>query len=273
VSRHGCARSIVPLTRLPGYANRDHPPTFTIDVPTCEATRRDTIEIEAGPFLSGGLGEPPIVAIDELSLDQVPPERTVSLSAFAIDRTEVSNAAFQLFTAPSHSTAMPMPAYPPTFGLENAASPSYPVANVTWSQARAYCRFIGKDLPSDEEWEKSLRGGLRIHGQPNPMPRRTVPWGVATRVPANVKDTSGEQLAPIDANPGDASPYGVLDLAGNVQEWTRTPSPPSQRDFYAARGCSPGICTRATLPSMLAIPNIRAAPFRSFDLGFRCVIE
>jgi iron(II)-dependent oxidoreductase len=120
------------------------------------------------------------------------------------------------------------------------------------------------------EWEKALRGGVRIHGQRNPLPRRTVPWGLATSVPANLKDTGGARPAPVDANPGDTSPYGVVDLAGNVQEWTRTPV---QQGFYATRGCGWSLCTSAMLPSMLAIPNTRAATFKSFEIGFRCAVE
>ena len=270
ISRPGCAPSVVPLARLPGYAARDRPPTFRIDVPTCEATRHDTIEIEAGPYLSGGLGEPPIVAIEDLALEDVPPEQTVDVPRFAIDRTEVSNAAYQMLTRPVHATALAAPAYPTSTSIGDAAAPSYPVAGISWAQARAYCRFVGKRLPSDEEWEKASRGGLRIHGRPNPMPRRSVPWGSAASVPANVKDTGGQKPAPVGTTPGDVSPYGVLDLAGNVQEWTRTVV---ERDFYDTRGCGWNICTRATLPSMLAIPNTRTATFKSFELGFRCVVE
>jgi hypothetical protein len=268
VSRPGCAPSIVPLARLPGYAQRDRPPTFTIEIPTCEATRRDTIEIDAGPYVSGGLGEPPVVAIEGLALEDIPPERTVDVASFAIDRTEVSNAAYQMLTNPMHSTAIPKPAYPEMREFKDVG-PDHPVVEVTWSQARAFCRFLGKELPSDMEWEKSLRGGLRIHGRPNPMPRRTVPWGLATSVPANLKNSGGAPT-PVDANPGDTSPYGVVDLAGNVQEWTRTPL---QHDFYATRGCGWSMCTSAMLPSVLAIPNARASSFKNFELGFRCAVE
>ncbi|HEY5948018.1 MAG TPA: bifunctional serine/threonine-protein kinase/formylglycine-generating enzyme family protein [Kofleriaceae bacterium] len=270
VSRPGCAPSVIPLARLPGYSQRDKPPTYKIAIPTCEATHRDTIEIEAGPYLSQGRGEPPIAAIEHLALDDIPAEHTVDVPAFAIDRTEVPNAAYQLFTSPTSSTAVAMPGYPRIATLENAANPNYPVTQIAWWQARAYCRFLGKNLPNDAQWEKAMRGGLTIHGRPNPMPRRTVPWGIATSVRAYLKGTGDQTSAAIDATPGDVSPYGVLNLAGNVQEWSRKHV---DGHFYETRGCSWGFCDSAMLPTVLAVPNMRPAGETTFDLGFRCVIE
>jgi formylglycine-generating enzyme required for sulfatase activity len=227
------------------------------------------IEIEGGPYISGGRGEPPITSIADVDPEDYPPERTVDVPTFAMDRTEVSNSAFRMFTSPTSSTVLTMPSYPNTRVFRHAAEPNYPVTQVTWAQAQAYCRFLGKQLPSDAQWEKAMRGGLRVHGAANPMPRRIVPWGNSASVPANVKDVGGEQPAPVGANRGDASPYGVLDLAGNVQEWTRTTL---DQGFYATRGCSWSMCTTAMLP-LIAVPNARAATFKYFELGFRCALE
>lgn len=269
VSRPGCSTSFIPLARLPGYTERERPKRLTVAVPSCEATLRDTIEIEAGPFVSGGPGDPPIAELDGIDAHDLEDERTVDVDVFAIDRTEVSNAAFEMLASPTYSTAIAKRQYPGTELLEDASKPSYPVAGLSWSEARAYCRFLGKDLPSDAQWVKSMRGGLTVRGSANPMPRRTVPWGDPTSVVANVADTGGEP-APVLGTPGDVSPYGVLNLAGNLQEWTRTLV---HGDFYSARGCGWNICTRATLPSVLAIPNLRPASFKSFELGVRCVVE
>jgi formylglycine-generating enzyme required for sulfatase activity len=270
VSRPGCGPSYVPLARLPGYLQRDKPPRFTLTIPTCAATLSNTIKVEAGPYVSGGLGDPPISPIEGVALDDVPEERMVDLAAFAIDRTEVSNAAYRLFTGAMQSTAIAMPTYPETDSLVHAGGLGYPVSWVTWTQAHAYCRFLGKELPTDEQWEKSMRGGIDVNGTPNAMPRRTVPWGLPTTVYANLTDTGGAQPAPVDANAGDVSPYGVLNLAGNVHEWTRTKQ---EEDFYAARGCSWGFCTSAMLPAVLAIANRRTTTLKRFDLGFRCMVE
>ncbi len=266
VSRPGCAPSIIPLARLPGYLDKES--RLQVVVPTCGATRRDTIDVEAGPYISRGLGDPPIAAIDGLALDEIPPEKIVHLARYAIDRTEVSNAAYRMFTAETQSSAVAMPKYPNSSALTRASQPNYPATHVTWWQARAYCRFLGKQLPSDEQWEKAMRGGLRIHGVPNPRPRRTLPWGTSDPRFANLSDTGGQQPAPVGDHPSDISPYGVLDLAGNVSEWIRTKA---QDEFYATRGCSWGPCTTGMLASVLATPNIRPASYVAFDLGFRCV--
>jgi len=227
------------------------------------------VEIEAGPYISGGFGDPPIVPSTEIDSEQIAAEKTVQLAAYSIDRTEVSNAAYAMFTKPTYATALTAPSFPAMEAFRNVG-PDYPVALVTWGQARAFCRFMGKRLPADQEWEKAARGGLRVGERPNPRPRRIVPWGDASVVRGNVKDTGGERPWPTSTDRGDVSPYGVIGLAGNVQEWTRTLVMP---DYYAARGCGWSWCTSAMLPTMLAIPNARAVTFKSLDLGFRCVID
>ena len=126
VSRSGCAPSLIPLVRLPGYVQRDGVPRLKVAVPTCAATKRGMIEIESGPYISGGLGEPSVVAIEGISLEEITAERTIDLPAFAIDRTEVSNAAYQMFTSPTYSTAIPARAYPNTRPMVHAGEPATP---------------------------------------------------------------------------------------------------------------------------------------------------
>jgi formylglycine-generating enzyme required for sulfatase activity len=269
VSRPGCAPSVIPLARLPGYAQRDRTPTLSVAVPTCAASHADTIEIAAGTYISGGVGDPPVLLSDGVTPEQVPDERVVDLPRFAIDRTEVSNAAFRMASNAQYATSIAHPIYPTITEMREVGA-SHPIFQITWAQARAFCRFHGKDLPTEAQWEKSARGGLAINERPNPRPRRVVPWGDPSRSVANVKDTGDGAPAPIGSHSADVSPYGVLDLGGNVQEWTRTVLQPG---FYAARGCGWSFCTNSMVPMMLAIPNGRAASFKSLDLGFRCVIE
>jgi len=265
-----CRPSLVPLAPLPGYA-ADKAAPLIVNVPTCDATLRDTIEVASGPYRTGGLGVPPLTAAGGLTAADVLPEKDVAVASFAIDRTEVTNGAYRMATAPRTSSVLPAPVYPVTNNLPRSDSEDdYPAAAVSWPEARAYCRFMGKDLPTDEQWEKSFRGGLQIDGHPNPRPTRTLPWGTNDTSPANLRDTGGEQPHAVEANPGDISPYGVRNLAGNVAEWTRTQVQPG---FYATRGCSWSICTRATLVNLGSVQNFRGATVKFYELGLRCVVE
>jgi len=275
-----CAPSLVPLARLPGYTGRENPVRIIVRVPTCAATHAGTVAIAAGLYRSGGRGSPPLATGPWIDLKDIAPERDIYLDGFAMDRTEVTNAAYRMFAAPTNATAIVAPAYPVAKGfLADAKNNDHPVGGISWQQARAFCRFMGKALPSDHEWERALRGPLEIDGRPNPNPIRTLPWGTSDASFANLRDTGDEESQftdgdvrtnKIDATPRDVSVEGILNLAGNVQEWTRTEV---QADFYATRGCSWSICTRDTLINTLAVWNMRPASFKYFELGARCVIE
>ncbi|HWU86749.1 MAG TPA: SUMF1/EgtB/PvdO family nonheme iron enzyme [Kofleriaceae bacterium] len=264
-----CEASVIPLRRLPGFASSGTP-RFTVYVPTCQASAAGMIEIPEGPFFSGGRGEPEASLDAGLREKDFPTEEQVQEPAFSIDRTEVSNAAFRMFSAEASSTVVPMPRYPPTVPLKHAGEDRYPVSNITWAEARAYCRFLGKELPTDHQWQKAMRGGVTLDGARNPMPKRNLPWGSPINpAPANLSDTGPEGPAPVGSSPGDVSPYGVLDLAGNVQEWTRS----TTEGFIITRGCYWTTCSSSNLVTFMAIPNARAALFRNFELGFRCSWE
>ena len=132
-------------------------------------------------------------------------------------------------------------------GLDN-----HPVVYVTWHEALAFCRWLAErwqaqgilpsgwqvTLPSEAEWEKAARGGLEIPASPlvrsigaapgtaltpNPQPQRRYPWGdEADPNRANYDDTGLGQTSPVGCFSGGASPYGCLDMSGNVWEWTRS---------------------------------------------------
>ncbi len=270
-----CPPSIVPLRQLPGYAQRDRVDgPLRVRVPTCQATRAGTVAIPAGPFICGGPGEPPAPGVAELEGEE---ERLVILPTFWIDRTEVTNAEFATYADMEPISGISMPVYPDADGLENAAGPPWPAAGITWVEARAYCRFLGKELPTTEQWEKAMRGGLILpDGSLNPMPRRNLPWGKPMNpVPAKLIDTGTPGPAPVGTFPGDVSPYGVLDMAGNVQEWTDS-IPWSRgkpfRGFRFVRGANWGEHTSAKLTGIMALDNTRPMGTRSYGSGVRCVL-
>ena len=274
-----CLPSVVPLRQLPGYARRGlGAQRLAIRVPTCQASRAGTIEIPAGPFVFGGAGEPPVH--EDLLCRAI--ERTVVLGSYRIDRTEVTNAAYDMFTDMHDATGIEPLLYMPTQDVARAGDARSPASSMTWREATAYCRFLGKRLPTTTEWEKAMRGGLMINGVANPARRRNVPWGTGSgESRANIAPRSGPPDGPraVAAFDGDRSPYGVLDLAGNVSEWIS-----SELTGYAdahtlwtkgmriVRGGNWSESPPAELPGYMAIENPRFADTRSYGLGLRCAV-
>lgn len=174
----------------------------------------DMALVPAGPFTMG-CNE----SVDQECRADERPSHEVTLKAFEIDKTEVTRAQYYLCVA---SGACTFPKCP----WDPCAKPTVPVSCLTRSQALTYCEFVGKRLPSEAEWEKSARG----------TDGRKYPWGneAPTCALANIAGC-GTDLEPVGMHPGNASPYGVLDLAGNVVEWTT--------DFYEAEyyATSPGV--------------------------------
>ena len=263
-----CAPSEIPLHQLPGYARYRSPLPLTLQVPSCQATRADQRTIPGGVFVRGGAGVPPsrdwegnserIIAFD---LDE---------PAFAIDRTEVTNAAFAVFAQLRAETGIAMPPYLPTRELVAADGPTYPVGSLTWSEARAYCRYLGKELPTTAQWEKAMRGGRMLATGPNPAPERSLPWGTDAFDRANV----GGGSQPVGTSPGDVSPDGVLDLAGNVQEWTATEvtyAGSALPGWHVVRGGRWDSGATAELIEYVMSDNPRPDGTRDFAVGVRCV--
>lgn len=155
------------------------------------------------------------------------PIRKVPVKAFYIDQFEVNVAQYRKFVeAPRHKPTSSWlrkawewvfgekfveaphhkpPAYWQGQDLEHIAS--YPVVGISWHDAQAYCQWAGKRLPTEMEWEKAARGA----------DGRRFPWG--NEYDANKANMSQKGLSPVGWFQGDASPFGVYDMAGNVCEW------------------------------------------------------
>lgn len=269
-----CPPSLVPMAQLPGYASRGaEPPSVPIQVPICGMRSGVTVTIAAGPFERGGQGTPPTSEWDD-NADRI--ERTIlELPEFAIDRTEVTNQAFSQFASMAGVTGIAIPPYPRTKGLEHAGAPDRPVSGLLWHEGRAYCRWLGGDLPTSEQWEKTMRGGLTLpDGTANPVSDRNLPWGTADLDRANLMDSrTDNQALAVGSMPGDISPYGVVDLAGNVQEWTRsilsvggTP----EKGARITRGANWDDALSKDLVVYVAMENSRAIDSRYFMVGMRC---
>ena len=171
--------------------------------------------IPAGEFIMGSTDEEISRWEDEAEAlsarrwftDEAPQHR-VYLAAYYIDKYEVTNAQYCKFVA---ETNHPPPRYRRRRrGGRTFDKPDLPVMGVNWEDAVAYAKWVGKRLPTEAEWEKAARGTDGIH----------YPWGNVfdhAKCNAYLRGSIGPQ--PVGSCPQGASPYGVLDMAGNIWEW------------------------------------------------------
>ena len=140
------------------------------------------------------------------------PQHEVDLKAFYIDQWEVTNLQFQNFINATHRRS-PQHFKNRTFPEGKA---DHPVTFVSWNDADAYCRWAGKRLPTDEEWEKAARG---TDGRIFPWGNEFDPGKANTPHRWGTANKEGDTL-PVGAFEEGRSPYGVYDMTGNVWEWT-----------------------------------------------------
>ncbi len=181
------------------------------------------VEIPAGRFWMGSDDD------DEDAFKNEKPKHTIELPTFYLARYPVTVAQYRAFVDDEHYLLKDKDAL--------KGIPNHPVVRVTWHDALAYCRWLDgklrrrKDiprelkilleenpslkitLPSEAEWEKAARG----------TDGRRYPWGeLFDSEKANTSETNIGTTSTVGAFPGGASPYGILDMSGNVWEWTRS---------------------------------------------------
>jgi formylglycine-generating enzyme required for sulfatase activity len=261
--------SLPTATPLPTAA----PPTLTaIPTPTATPSNLATrtkdamvmVLVDSGSFLMGATNADREANIDER------PQHTVSLEAFWIDRTEVTNGQYQACVAAGVCR-------PSRFASDQRLNgANQPVVGVDWQSAGAYCSWVGARLPTEAEWEKAARGTAGA----------MYPWG--NNAPSCGKanywvEPSGCKGAPaaVGAYLAGASPYGVLDMAGNVWEWvsdwydegyySRSPSSDPQGPGSGSRKVVRGGSWDDSVGGIRAANRHRENPGASArDLGFRC---
>lgn len=222
-----CCLVLLTIDHVPSAATSDAPPGMVL-IPPGEFTM-------GSPEGSGGFPD-----------EQ--PERRVLLSGFYLDRFEVTNGAYAEFVNATHHRSPANTNEAATLWKANQPIPSidnHPVVNVSWDDADAYCRWAGKRLPTEAEWEKAARGtdhrrypwgngwDIRMANSASYWAQRTVDFnssadweafwlrGEGARL-AKVHGIQGEVLTmPVDSFPEAVSPYGVFGMAGNVAEWVQ----------------------------------------------------
>lgn len=219
------------------------------------------VYVPAGEFLMGSLA-------GEGDENDEAPQHTVALAAFWIDRTEVTNTMFAacVEAGACRDVAHPRP--------DRAEHPDFPAQGVPWTQAAAYCEWAGRRLPTEAEWEKAARG----------TDGRLYPWGDAEPDGSRVNfDKQIGDVANVGSFPAGASPYGALDMAGNVYEWV---SDWYGAEYYAASPNENPAGPEAGMQRVLRggnwnslADNLRTAnrfwafPGRNDFDGFRCAAD
>lgn len=233
----------------------------------------ELVYIPAGEFLMGSCNQ---------DLERIPvgnrklyknelPQRKIYLNDYYIYKYDVTVGQYKKFCSATNRT-MPKIRH---FTINNVSpheqEDAYPIVNVSWSDARAYAEWAGGQLPTEAQWEKAARG---IDG-------RYYSWGDEWDS-TKCNNSHHTMRIPVGSNPQDKSPYGVMDMTGNVSQWCadwysnnyynisprNNPTGPSNGAERVVRGGGGAngywlarVSHREYFP-----PNVRG-----YGLGFRCV--
>lgn len=255
-----------PPTPLPRATNPPAPteqaaataPAGATTAPAAGTVDSPMVDVAAGTFMQGSANG---------NADSAPPH-SVDVKAFKIDEFEVTNADFAKFIAATQFKTDAEKAGDKTWSAFAEGKDNHPVVKVSWNDAKAFCEWAGKRLPTESEWEYAARGTAAL----------AFPWGNdfdAAKV--NGKDSGIRGTTAVGSYPAGASPFGALDMAGNVREWTAdvavpypgnsTPSKLYGNDLYIVRGGG-WFDTDSGLTTFFR--NSGTPITANDDLGFRC---
>jgi len=223
------------------------------------------VHIPSGSFTMGNSDE-------EAYYDEAP-EHEVYLDEYYIDKFEVTNKQYALCVKAGECSPPEIKDFYHYSNYENQ-----PVVYVDWMQAKTYCNWVERDLPTEAQWEKAARG----------TDKRIYPWGneEPNENLANFYLTSPKSIFEVGSFPDGTSPYGVMDMAGNVWEWVndwygdnyyseiknsiKDPQGPNSGDGHVIRGGAfqntPWIIRTTTRMQSYLDSNGR-------DIGFRCALN
>lgn len=199
------------------------------------------------------------------------PRHSVTLDAFWMNRTPVTNAMYALCVKAGGCDGAIRKAINPHY--YDSAYANHPVVYVTWYNAQKYCKWVGGTLPTEAQWERAASDDGH----------RTYPWGGRFPNPnlANVNNFY-KTTTKVGSHPGGASPFGVQDMGGDVREWvsdwyspsykrdsTVNPTGPAKGHLKVLRGASwhdPAVFSRV-------VSRLAHFPGSAGDnRGFRCVL-
>lgn len=225
--------------------------------------------VPAGEFIMG------MKEGDPLGLVWTTPQRKVYLPGYYIDKYGVTNRNYKKFLDATEQKAPFDENYDTIYNWKDGNYrknlDNHPVSLVNWHDADAYCRWAGKKLPTEAEREKAARG----------TDGRLWPWGSKfSRFKTNTKDFHILMTMPVGSFPEGASPYGVMDMAGSLFEWTQDwykgyPGAKLKHSDYGekykvTRG---GAWTSYAEPYAFTITRTAQPPeYKHRSIGFRCVL-
>ncbi len=231
--------------------------------------------VPSGSFLMG--------SIDEDAPEDERPQHELVLSPYWIDETEVTTEQYKQCVADGACEApLTRVAY------DNPNRNDHPITYISWEQAADYCHWAGQEsgwgegivqLPTEAQWEKAASW------DPATQTKLTYPWGNEAN---NDLFHQGNTTAPVGSYPEGASPYGVLDMVGNVWEWIGDwydedyyaqeefppdPSGPETGLYKIMRGGGYSARADTTIREFGYPESTSSRPAKGPNLGFRCVVN